>query len=384
MVYLAAITDIYKQQQRLGVNSYPHPRESCTQLLENMKFNEERVRREEFEDRGLGTLVDGYTSESQISDIVRFYFSEKTGTDLRNSVAFLLSHFCLLRGENARQAELPDLQTVMLDREGPSQCPALVLLLRQGKTNQFGRIEVSACLRNSNVEIYPFMALGCYFFWRWHIDAEPFPSFERSADWFNYKVLFTSVDPKKEMAYTTHLEPISKAFKKCNIISSKKTHAARGSSARMADLNGAAESDIRRQGHWNNTSMNGAYLTSLPRGVMRTMAGFPSTEGHFYLSRAQILPSESLQRKVFPSVDHWYDRLAAGACQQSAAARGFLELLKVLRITFLQDSVTMMEKLPHHPLWNNSLFLDTEYLSFKRYVYSQLKLVMYTIKRLTL
>lgn len=134
----------------------------------------------------------------------------------------------------------------------------------------------------------------------------------------------------------------------------------------MADLSGASESDIRRQGRWNNTTMNGAYLTSLPRGVMRAMAGFPTSEGHFYLSRAQLMPSQNLLKKVFPDVDYWYDRIASGACQQTAAARGFLDLLKVLRISFLQDSVVMKERHPHHPLWNHPIFHDSEYIAFKR------------------
>lgn len=366
MAYLAAIVDLYQQQVNLKVNSYPHPRKACIRLLENMKFNDERLRRSEFQDRGLGTLIDGYTSENDVANIVSYYYSRSRGIELRNAVAFLLSHYCLLRGESARKAEFADLQMVMLDREGPSECPAFVMVLRQGKTNHFGRIELSACIRNSKVEICPFMALGSYFFWRWHIEREQFPSLETSENWFTYKLLKSGDDPCRELAYTTHLEAINKAFSACGIISSKKTHAARGSSARMADMNGADETDIRRQGRWNNSTMNGAYLTNLPRGVMRTMAGFPSGEGHFYLPRAQIQPPENLVRKVFPEVDYWYERISSGACQQSAAARGFLDLLKQLRVTFLQDSVFMSEKQPGHTLWQDELFSSPEYVQFKR------------------
>jgi hypothetical protein len=74
-------------------------------------------------------------------------------------------------------------------------------------------------------------------------------------------------------------------------------HAARGASARMADLNAVAESDIRRQGRWNNSAMNGAYLTTLPRGIVRSMAGFLTAEGHFYLPRAQVIPQNRLLKK---------------------------------------------------------------------------------------
>jgi hypothetical protein len=191
---------------------------------------------------------------------------------------------------------------------------------------------------------------------------------ERSQDWFNYKLLRSSSndDPTKELAYTTHLESINKAFNACGIISTKKTHAARGSSGRMADLNGADETDIRRQGRWNNMAMNGVYLTNLPRRVMRTMARFSPSEGQFYLPRAQVKPSTSLANKVFPLVDYWYDKIQSGACEKSTAACGFLELLKQLRISFLQDSVFMMKGHPAHPLWLNQVFSDAEYLEFKR------------------
>jgi hypothetical protein len=99
----------------------------------------------------LGILVDGYTSEKDVLNVINFYVSKSSGSDLRNAVSFLLSHYCLLRGESARKAEFADLQMAMLEREGQSECPAFVLVMKQGKTNQFGRVEVSGCIRNTNV-----------------------------------------------------------------------------------------------------------------------------------------------------------------------------------------------------------------------------------------
>ncbi|OAD67628.1 hypothetical protein PHYBLDRAFT_118157, partial [Phycomyces blakesleeanus NRRL 1555(-)] len=73
---------------------------------------------------------------------------------------------CIQLLDNMKKVEFADLQTVMLDCEEPSKCPAFVLVLKQGKINQFGQIELAACLQNSKVEICPFIALGCYFFWK--------------------------------------------------------------------------------------------------------------------------------------------------------------------------------------------------------------------------
>jgi hypothetical protein len=133
--------------------------------------------------------MDGYTTTDEIANIISFYFGENSVQDLRSALSFLLSHFCLLRGEAARRAELPDLQMVNLEGEGSGKCPAMVLVMRQGKTNKFGKLEVGACLRNKRVEICPFMMLSVYLFGRFHVEGESFPNFEKSQNWFNIKIL---------------------------------------------------------------------------------------------------------------------------------------------------------------------------------------------------
>lgn len=357
---------LWDHQVTMKINSNPHPRQTFAPLLEKVKREEEEVKAANFEDRGVGTIMDGYTTTDQIANIVSFYFEQKTVKDLRSSLSFLLSHFCLLRGESARKAELPDLQVVNVEGEGAGSCPAIVLVMRQGKTNKFGRLEIGACLRNKRVEICPFMMLGTYLFARFHLEGEPFPTFEQSSDWFNIKVLKHKQNPKEEWTYHSHLGAITKAFKACQITSSKKTHVNRGSSARMADLQGVNESDIRRMGRWNNSSMNGAYLTGLPRGMMRSLAGFPQ-QGTFHLPRNATIPSEDLQAKVFPEASIWLSKIHEGLAEQTVSAEGFLNLLITLRVTFLQDSVFMQRLCPGNPVWKHELFRDPEYIQFKRY-----------------
>jgi hypothetical protein len=48
-----------------------------------------------------------------------------------------------------------------------------------------------------------------------------------------------------------------------------------------------------------------AYLTTLPREMMRMMVGFSTN------ARAALDPPAALCKKVFPKADEWYDRLAA-------------------------------------------------------------------------
>jgi hypothetical protein len=77
---------------------------------------------------------------------------------------------------------------------------------------------------------------------------------------------------------------------------------------------------------------------------------------------------------LFPSIDEWHDRLAAkelgpdknDPIQPTVAANAFVQVIMMLRKTFIQDSVLMMELHPCHPIWQHSIFSDPTYLSFKR------------------
>jgi hypothetical protein len=181
--YVAAIVDLWRQQQRLKINNHPSPRDDAvTALLKITEYDENDRRRKCFEDRGADTMLNGYTTTDQIQQNARFFWtsSHDSGTKLRNLLAFLLSHFALMRGESARRMELADLHSILLENEGYSDCRALVMIMSQGKTNQVGRFEVGACMRNKNAEIYPHGLLEFYFFWRWHVEMESFPDFSKS------------------------------------------------------------------------------------------------------------------------------------------------------------------------------------------------------------
>ncbi|SAM04144.1 hypothetical protein [Absidia glauca] len=90
----------------------------------------------------------------------------------------------------------------------------------------------------------------------------------------------------QEWSYFSHRESIGKALSSPGIRSNKKTHINCGSSARR----------------WNNRTINGAYLTDLPRELVRSMAGFPTYGRFFYLARAILNPPTSLCKKLFPAI----------------------------------------------------------------------------------
>jgi hypothetical protein len=158
-------------------------------LIENEKLNTNLLSRKNFDDRGIGTLLDGYGME-ELKHLAEFGMDEGGNNVLRNRMAILLSNFNLLRGESIRNFEFPDMFSLTLQNEGFTECLALVTMMSQGKENKYGRRDLGACLRNKDVVICPVGALGFHLFERFHIDFESFPDFSHSRNWYNIKVKF--------------------------------------------------------------------------------------------------------------------------------------------------------------------------------------------------
>jgi len=196
----------------------------------------------------------------------------------------------LLRSESRLTAELSDPFTIQLPNEGPTPCPAMVMIMDNGKTNQMGRLEYGAVMRHRNPLLCTMAQTAFYLFHRWNIAGEPLPCFRRRELWYELHLL-KGEHASKKMAYDTQLDWINKMFAGADVTSLKKTHAGRSQGAKHAELNGTLEGQICRAGRWNHDALTGCYPTHLPRKFMRSMAGFsPSVQGDFYLSRAKVLP----------------------------------------------------------------------------------------------
>ncbi|SAM08184.1 hypothetical protein [Absidia glauca] len=102
------------------------------------------------------------------------------------------------------------------------------------------------------------------------------------------------------------------------------------------------------------------------------MAGFPTYGRFFYLAHSALNPPTSLCKKLFPAIDEWHDRLAAkelspgDPIQPTFAENAFVQVIMMLRKTFIHDSVLMMELHSCYPIWQHSIFSDPAYLSFKK------------------
>ncbi|KAM4064030.1 centromere DNA-binding protein complex CBF3 subunit [Hirsutella rhossiliensis] len=96
--YVTAITDLYRTQKALGMNTHPSPRE-----------DNRHIARVSFSD-----LVD-----------------------------LLFGHYLLTRGGDRRAAEISDLFTFEFAGEGSTRCMPLIFTTRAGKQNQHGRLETA-------------------------------------------------------------------------------------------------------------------------------------------------------------------------------------------------------------------------------------------------
>jgi hypothetical protein len=114
-----------------------------------------------------GTFLDGYSLDRQFANIMNEGFDRNSPQALRDRTMSALSHFGLLRGENTRGIQLPDLQFLSLDeQEGPSLCDVMVILLLNGKTNQEGRTQYMGAMRNKDWRCCPMGALAMWLFYR--------------------------------------------------------------------------------------------------------------------------------------------------------------------------------------------------------------------------
>lgn len=194
--YKTALVDLWSYQLSRHQNSHPHPNGSALRsLMKSVQKSQHTKRKLAFEDRGRGTVADGY-NEAGLKDIVNEFWRQSiegkgsaVGCYLRGLLNYLMGHHLLARGESRRFAELPDLLLLELQNEGPKPCPALLYIMSNGKTNQNGRIEYCGLLRHKDVMLCGMNALAVYLFWRWEQSGEAFPSFKSNADWYSTRLL---------------------------------------------------------------------------------------------------------------------------------------------------------------------------------------------------
>lgn len=178
----------------------------------------------------------------------------------------------------------------------------LILTTRVGKKNQHGRLETGGALRNRKPLICMLCGLAFYLLYRWDLGEEPFPGFSGPSAWYDTRLIKGS-KPAESIPYNSQRDLVAKAYQYAGIVSAKKTHLGRSAGAKLAELKGVSQDQIRRAGRWNQEQMVGCYLDCLPREFMRTMAGHPAQMGCFEIHRASVTPPNELLSLLCPQLD---------------------------------------------------------------------------------
>jgi hypothetical protein len=120
--------------------------------------------------------------------------------------------------------------------------------------------------------------------------------------------------------------------------------------------------------------MENCYLSFLPRGPIRGLAGFSPDESNYYIRRDIVRPLASLSCQIFPQIEEVELKVSTGQFSASIALGAFLDLLKFFRRIILQDAAVLMD-LPGykaHPVFRHGIFQKEEFLVFKRYLTSKI------------
>ena len=83
--YGTSCIDLYKQQRSLNMNANPHPRDcpALNVLFNSVRLDESKKRQENFEDRGIGTIQDGYSSVEELTKIANYFLSGNSSASSR-------------------------------------------------------------------------------------------------------------------------------------------------------------------------------------------------------------------------------------------------------------------------------------------------------------
>ena len=360
------------------MNTHPSPREETVRdYIKTLQRRDAQQDRQQFADKARDTLLDGY-SEDEFEEVCSQLWQHGSQSSpechFRTLVDILLGHYMLTRGGDRRAAEISDLFTFEFKGEGPTRCMPLIFTTRAGKQNQHGRLETIGALRNRRPLICMLSGLAFYLLYRWDLSEEAFPDFSERSAWYGTRLIKAMAgDPSAAFSYNSQREWVAKAFQYAGIRSQKKTYLGRSAGAKLVELKGVSEDQIRRAGRWNQEQMVGCYLNCLPRKFMRTMAGHPPQIGCFEVPRASVTPPDELLSLVWPQLDAWRGRFGLQPGQiNDLAADGLTSLLFYLREVVLQDSVAMRRRFPRHPVWNHPVFQHQAYGAFAQQVEASL------------
>ena len=368
--YINALTDMYKVQRSEGMHNYPEPRRGAALrgLVDTVKREKTSRSKRNYDDRGKISCRQNCLTDEEKQRIADFCWHKNNWKGIRDLMSLTNMRAMVLRGENMRILELPDLFLYPMVREG-NGCVAIVSVLNQGKKNQYGKQEMAGTLRSKSISWCAHGALARWLYYRFDICDPGFPIMNRSEDWYDLKLfpskLSTWDSQKGEMSDKSHYKRTQRVLERCGISSDKVTHLWRGNSAREQQALGVPHSDRNRSGRWQAgmNSMDNSYSMDLPETSLRALAGFSPDYRNFFIARDLDVPV-GLLHMIFPLVDQLlFDEMNNHA--KNLAKVQFLKLLQYLRKVLVQDACFLTTRYPNHPIWKTPVFRSRAFLDFR-------------------
>lgn len=376
--YVAAVKDLYAQQVKLGMNSNADPRAdpSVIELLNSLATREARRRQQNYDDTGIGCENDGYNSKQKKQIVDYFWGQADLGSSLRNVCLFNCSGQFFSRGEGLQNLTISNLYLSTRNEGIDEECLtyAVRVRLRGGKTNQFGKIDYAGAKRHREVAYCAVGSIALYLFWRLQMDGEEWPDFGASQNWYDIKLFRVKKKNRTEkLGYQTHYKALKKCFQELGIVSSKVTHSGRAQIQELAK-HGVGGDVCKIMGGWNKDAIYGAYFNSLPTDGLNSAAGFNKDILNPVLARDVLEVPDELLKLVFPNV---CEDLSTEITKEkpNLGAVGFLELMKFLRTTVIQDAVLLKKRYPHSRLFMHPIFKSEAFNEYAAELERQIAIV---------
>jgi hypothetical protein len=143
--YVSALVDLWAQQVVDETNRHPTARGRLLKaLLQANKIDRARHSHDNFEDRAICSLNDGYTA-LEYRQLAKNTIAKTESVQqwLRTRLDIQLLHTCVLRSESTRRLELPDMAVKLLGGEGAEggETPCLIISFTEGKTVSVGVVD---------------------------------------------------------------------------------------------------------------------------------------------------------------------------------------------------------------------------------------------------
>ena len=218
---------------------------------------------------------------------------------------------------------------------------------------------------------------GFYLLYRFHVTGEMEdgnrPNFSDNSDWFDIKVLTTTVnnEHKKAIHTRTYTQHISKILKSLDMPSNKQLHWGRSHAPLALELERVDAETIRQLGNWDRNTQERFYSSKLPLDGIHVMGGFGKHEV-YHLPRARVIPSPELQQHIWPWIESEIERCrdaernGPNKGTQRITALAVLNSWRELRKIILQDAAAMMIEYPEresHPLFQLPVFQTSAFVA---------------------